>query len=122
MMGIAIATLEREMPALWGKPTLISQLPLQEEPFTFALHAHGAMTLIHHKEVVLIKALEGYRGTSSRGIAIGSTAQDVLTHYGRPSRLLTMTGYADASDANHLRHDPVFKLGVERSPLDPAHD
>ena len=31
------------------------------------------------------------------------------------------SGYADANDANHLRHDPVFKLGVERSPLDPAH-
>jgi hypothetical protein len=31
-------------------------------------------------------------------------------------------GYADANDANHLRHDPVFKLGVERCPLDPAHD
>lgn len=29
-------------------------------------------------------------------------------------------GYADANDANSLRHDPMFKLGVERSPLDPA--
>jgi hypothetical protein len=32
------------------------------------------------------------------------------------------SGYADANDANHLRHDPVCKLGGERSPLDPAHD
>lgn len=32
------------------------------------------------------------------------------------------SGYADANDANHLRHDPVFKLGVERCPLDPIHD
>ena len=32
------------------------------------------------------------------------------------------SGYADAHDANHLRHDPVFKLGVERCPLDPTHD
>ena len=32
------------------------------------------------------------------------------------------SGYADANDANHLRHDPVVKLGVERCPLDPAHD
>src|SRR5215813_7720411 len=30
-------------------------------------------------------------------------------------------GYADAHDANSLRRDPMFKLGVERSPLDPAH-
>jgi hypothetical protein len=32
------------------------------------------------------------------------------------------SGYADGNDANHLRHDPVFKLGVERPPLDPEHD
>ena len=28
------------------------------------------------------------------------------------------SGYADGNDANSLRHDPVFKLGVERLPLD----
>ena len=38
----------------------------------------------------------------------------------RISRLAS--GYADANDANHLRHDPVFTLGVERCPLDPTHD
>ena len=32
------------------------------------------------------------------------------------------SGYADANDANHLRHDPMFKLGVERCPLDPTPD
>jgi hypothetical protein len=32
------------------------------------------------------------------------------------------SGYADANDANHLRHDPLFKLGVDRLPLDPAQD
>jgi hypothetical protein len=32
------------------------------------------------------------------------------------------SGYADANDANSLRQDPVFKLGVERRPLDPVHD
>src|SRR5499426_350533 len=31
-------------------------------------------------------------------------------------------GYADANDANHLRHDPVFKLGVERRPLETQDD
>lgn len=31
-------------------------------------------------------------------------------------------GYADANDANSLRHDPLFKLGGERPPLDPTHD
>ena len=32
------------------------------------------------------------------------------------------SGYADGNDANSLRRDPLFKLGVERSPLDPEHD
>lgn len=32
------------------------------------------------------------------------------------------SGYADANDANHLRHDPLFKLGVDRLPMDPAQD
>jgi DDE family transposase len=31
-------------------------------------------------------------------------------------------GYADANDANSLRRDPMFKLGLERLPLDPTHD
>jgi hypothetical protein len=30
------------------------------------------------------------------------------------------SGYADANDANSLRHDPLCKLSVERVPLDPA--
>ncbi len=29
----------------------------------------------------------------------------------------TACGYADGNDANHLRHDPVFKLAAERAPL-----
>ena len=29
------------------------------------------------------------------------------------------SGYADGNDANSLRHDPMFKLGVERRPLAP---
>src|SRR5262245_55735177 len=32
------------------------------------------------------------------------------------------SGYADANDANSLRQDPLFKLGVERRPLDPEDD
>src|SRR5499427_6620340 len=32
------------------------------------------------------------------------------------------SGYADGNDANSLRHDPAFKLGLDRRPLDPTHD
>lgn len=31
-------------------------------------------------------------------------------------------GYADGNDANSLRSDPVFKLGLDRKPLDPDTD
>ena len=32
------------------------------------------------------------------------------------------SGYADGNDANSLRYDPMFKLSVERVPLDPTQD
>src|SRR5438045_2766659 len=32
------------------------------------------------------------------------------------------SGYADGNDANSLRHDPLFKLSLERPPLEPAQD
>jgi hypothetical protein len=32
------------------------------------------------------------------------------------------SGYADGNDAKSLRHDPLFKLSVERPPLEPAQD
>ena len=34
----------------------------------------------------------------------------------------TACGYADGNDANHLRHDPAFKLAAERAPLDAGSD
>jgi hypothetical protein len=32
------------------------------------------------------------------------------------------SGYADGNEANSLRHDPMFKLSVERVPLEPTQD
>jgi hypothetical protein len=32
------------------------------------------------------------------------------------------SGYADGNDAKSLRHDPLFKLSVERAPLEPDQD
>src|SRR2546422_489802 len=32
------------------------------------------------------------------------------------------SGYADGNDANSLRHDPMFKLGVDRLPLEATQD
>jgi hypothetical protein len=33
-----------------------------------------------------------------------------------------VSGYADGNDVNSLRHDPLFKLSVERAPLEPEQD
>src|SRR2546423_7689388 len=32
------------------------------------------------------------------------------------------SGYVDRNDANHLRHDPVFHLGLDRRPLEAESD
>ena len=43
-----------------------------------------------------------------------------LTDLLRQRIFQTACGYVDGNDANHLRHDPVFKLAVERAPLGQA--
>ena|SRR5215475_3019667 len=50
--------------------------------------------------------------------SIDHPLRDLLAH-----RLYQIAaGYADAKDAHSLRRDPVCKLGVERSPLEPTQD
>jgi hypothetical protein len=49
------------------------------------------MTLIQDQEVLLLGTLEHYRGSSARGITLGSPSADLLTRYGHPSQILRMT-------------------------------
>jgi hypothetical protein len=59
----------------------------------------------------LAAALQDKRHPSS----IAHTLRDLLAQ-----RIYQIaSGYADGNDANSLRHDPLFKLGVERLPLEP---
>jgi len=69
----------------------MSQLTLEAQPFKIARYPSVVMTLSRHDEIVMITVLDGYKGKSAKGIALGSSAQEVLTHYGRPAQILEMT-------------------------------
>jgi tetratricopeptide (TPR) repeat protein len=90
IMGVAVAAFADEVPASWGKPTM-SQLTLAAQPFKVARYPHVVMTLSPHGELLMITVLDGYKGKSAKGITLGSSAQEVLAHYGRPAQILEMT-------------------------------
>ncbi len=91
VMGVAVATFADEVPASWGKPRK-SQLTLEAQPFTVARYPHVVMTLSsNNEEILMITVLDGYKGTSAKGIALGSSAQEVVAHYGPPTQILELT-------------------------------
>jgi Transposase DDE domain group 1 len=77
---------------------------------------------------LLLRGIDRQRGLTERlGTAIHDKRhQSYIDHPLRDllaQRIYQLaSGYADANDANSLRRDPLFQLGVERPPLDPAHD
>src|SRR2546429_4657167 len=78
--------------------------------------------------VLLLRGIDRQIGLTARlGAAIHDTRHP--SYIDHPLRDLLAqriyqiaAGYADGNDANSLRRDPLFKLSVERSPLDPEHD
>src|SRR5437762_9159324 len=78
--------------------------------------------------VLLLRGIDRQIGLTARLAAaihdtrhpsyIDHPLRDLLTQ--RISQIAS--GYADGNDANSLRRDPLFKLSMERSPLDPEHD
>jgi len=89
-MGVAVAAFADEVPASWGKPRE-SLLWLEAQPFKVARYPHVVMTLSSNGEIWMITVLDGYKGKSAKGVTLGSSAQEVLTHYGRPAQILEMT-------------------------------
>ena len=69
----------------------MNDLLLEEEPFQVAHYPQGIMTLSQDEEILLIIALPEYRGTSAKGMAIGSRTHEVLAQYQIPSRTVPMT-------------------------------
>jgi hypothetical protein len=70
---------------------VIRNVFLEEAPFKVAQYSQGVMTLSQDEEILMIIALQEYRGASAKGITIGSTQQEVLAQYQTPSRTLAMT-------------------------------
>jgi tetratricopeptide (TPR) repeat protein len=91
VQGVAVATFEDEIPGAWGRPSSIRRLLLEEEPLTLRHYSQGIETFAQDGEIVMIFAERGYRGKSSRGIAIGSARSEVIDQYRTPSRILQMT-------------------------------
>jgi tetratricopeptide (TPR) repeat protein len=91
VLGLAVAAFESDIPRAWGAPRTVSRIPLEQEPFRVAGYPNGVTTLSQDEEILMIVALEGYRGKSARGVAIGSSGKDVFVQYRSPSRILKMT-------------------------------
>jgi hypothetical protein len=91
VMGVTVAAFEDEIPQAWGQPRVRHRIVLEEEPLTVTRYPQGITTFSQEEEIVMILALEEYRGTSAMGIAIGSSQETVLDQYRTPSRMLDMT-------------------------------
>ena len=91
VMGVSVAAFEDEIPRRWGQPRGRHRILLEEEPLTVTRYPQGITTFSQEDEIVMILALEEYRGKSAMGIAIGSSEQAVLDQYRTPSRMLDMT-------------------------------
>jgi tetratricopeptide (TPR) repeat protein len=89
VMGVTVGAFADEVPASWGGPRK-SQLTLEAQPFTVARYPHVVLTL-SKDEIWMITVLDGYTGTSAKGIRLGSAAQEVLARYGPPAQVVEMT-------------------------------
>jgi Transposase DDE domain group 1 len=75
--------------------------------------------------VLLLRGIDRQIGLTAR-LAAAIRDKRHLSYIDHPLQALLAqriyqiaSGYADGNDANSLRHDPLFKLGVERLPLEP---
>ena len=110
LMGVRVGYFEQELPKNLGSPT-VTRLALEQEPFTLALYPNGMMTLAQEQEVLMLGTQAHYRGTSVRGIAIGSPGTDLLARYGHPSQILHM---AQGESWVYQPHGIAFQLRDSR--------
>jgi hypothetical protein len=100
--GVRPGAPEQDVPASWRVPTH-SEVQVAGKSLSITTYPTGIMTLSQQGEILLLLAREGYQGTSAQGIALGSTAQDVLTRYGPPTRRHELSqGQSWAYDAPRL--------------------
>lgn len=87
LLGVGVGYFTDELPPALGSPREL-RFALEQDPLILARYPAGVMTLSQDNEMLLVGTLDTYQGTSARGIAIGSSAQELLARYGRPSQVL----------------------------------
>jgi tetratricopeptide (TPR) repeat protein len=106
--GLQIGLSTNKIPPEWGQPVQTNTVSLGKAKLTMAVYPQGLLVVSQDELVLLLTALEGFTGTSSRGIAPGRTAADVLAAYGRPERIVHMT--QGASWSYKKTHGIAFQL------------
>jgi hypothetical protein len=101
-LELGVGHLEEQVPGHWGQPTR-STLRLDASTLILATYPAAVQALLHDGEILMLMVREGFRGTSTRGIAIGSDIQEVLAQYGTPTRRLETTqGQSWSYDAQRI--------------------
>ncbi|MBN1254745.1 MAG: tetratricopeptide repeat protein [Deltaproteobacteria bacterium] len=90
VLGLETAVYDDDVPQEWGKPDTKEQA-LEQEPFRINTYANRVMTLSQDDEIKLIVTLDGFKGKTARGIALGSPEKNVIAAYGSPAQVLDMT-------------------------------
>jgi tetratricopeptide (TPR) repeat protein len=76
--GMQTGLSTNKIPPAWGQPVQTNTVSLGKAQLTMAVYPQGLLVVSQDELVLLLTALEGFTGTSSRGIAPGRTAADVL--------------------------------------------
>lgn len=89
LLGVEIGAYETELPNAWGTST--TRAVQLNTPLRVARYANGITTIAQDGEIRWMNALPTYRGTSRRGVRVGSTRTDVESYYGAPTYTLATT-------------------------------
>ncbi len=89
--GLQPGAFEDELPPGFGSRMRSKEVKLGSERFKMSLYDNGVVSISRDGMMIVLCALDDYRGQSSRGISIGSTEDEVITLYGYPCRRLEMT-------------------------------
>lgn len=90
VLGLKIGDFDDEFPTNWKK-LQAKDIPLEEKPYRLITYNNGLMTLSQKNEIKLIMTLEGFKGKTEKGVAVGSAQRDLFPAYGSPARVLDMT-------------------------------
>lgn len=90
IFGLKISAYDDEVPKEWGKPQA-KDIVLGENPYRLHTYKNQVMTLSQKDEIKLIVTLDGFKGKTEKGIAVGSAQRDLFSAYGSPAKVLDMT-------------------------------